>query len=289
MDKSILEYTSDNERVLRYIKRFMDLTYEDLGPVTSRDEYRVAWFELLPRPEDDTYNPYNNPFVNRQNVISLLGLLREVSRRIKWTGSENDGNDVDPRGFEFLFTKRLVKMLLDRQHSIPALRLFLALPVNVFFRNVGMSVFLKEWLSLEKKGEIIRKQGRVGDIQWRDLHVDYTCASALSDCEQKELSRYSYDQTDISVGEMLQYAVDLMAHPWRPWQMSSRKYTERIFAAYRMIPGILLNPFAEYLPDRFGGEAIAGIYNAQEERVRFLNVSRKQITEPVTRTVWRDR
>ena len=67
---------------------------------------------------------------------------------------------------------------------------------------------------------------------------------------------HTYDKRTDTVGEMLQKAVSLTTNAWRPYRGSVEEYGEMIEAAYRIILDILLFPFQEAYPERYGAEAV---------------------------------
>lgn len=247
MDEMILAYMNNEKLAVQDIDTFQTVTFSEF--YESRSEAYFAWLELLPKRGRGSEDPFDHPKIKEMNYIDLYALLHEFTKSLT-VRNDDYTYEISPddpaeqaryrKAFEAQSLKAMTQHMLKAQYRDGRIRLFLATPLKLYYEILGL------------KGAVITMDEETGEEiglvpDWMGILEDDVCMA----------DRYhTYDKRTDTVGEMLQKAVSLTTNAWRPYRGSVEEYGEMIEAAYRIILDILLFPFQEAYPERYGAEAV---------------------------------
>lgn len=228
MDEMILAYMNNEKSAVQDIDTFQTVTFSEF--YESRSEAYFAWLELLPKRGRGSDDLFDHPKIKEMNYIDLYALLHEFMKSLT-VRNDDYTYEISPddpaeqaryrKAFEAQSLKAMTQHMLKAQYHDGRIRLFLATPLKLYY----------EILAADWKGILL------DDLYYADRY-------------------HTYHKLTDTVGEMLQKAVSLTTNAWRPYQQSVVEYGEMIEAAYRIISDILLFPFQEAYPERYGAEAV---------------------------------
>ena len=251
MDEMILAYMNNEKTAVQDIDTFLNITLDEFEEFDT--EYCFGWMESLPKGRYRLDKPLEHPRIKEMNFIDLFALLHEytkvmpddnvyyqMSKAFSCDSDESKEQERCRKATEAHFAKEMTQFLLKAQHHDGRIRLFLATPVKLFFEILG------------KRGAVIDVDEETGEesgymIDWLGILLDDVYQAAFDQ---------AYSKLTDSVGEMLQKAVTLTTGAWKPSRRSLESYGDKIEAAYRIFYDILLFPFQEAYPERYGAEAV---------------------------------
>lgn len=228
MDKTILAYMNNEKTAVQDIATFQSILFDEFCREDEKPYF--CWLECLFSGRYPGKDAYDRPDVKRMNYIDLYAMLHEYKKLVP---------NIDEKAFEMLFARNMTQHLLKSQYHDGRIRLFLATPLKLFFKTLGRQA------AKSYTDESYVEESDIMD--WSEVLADDVIVA----------DRYhKHEERTDSIGEMLKKAVLLSTDAWRPSRGPLEEYGEKIEAAYRIILDLLLYPFQEAYPERYGEKIV---------------------------------
>ena len=221
-------------RVKQSVEQFKNLKYHELQPSGGK-KGPFFWLNILPYFDDNGFNPYDNPIIEKADYLDLLCLLKQacdsVVNRDYLTGDQ-------PVSGEF-FRHGVMRYLAVRLHNMESndfrIKMFLSLPVEALFSYTG-SVCKEKQLASDSNittQEYLTERCRV--------HYKKCCVNMGVMAENLSI---------LSINEVFTTAFFTINKSWSPL-ISLARYQNIIINAYELLSDVLWHPFLIAWGERF--------------------------------------